>query len=128
MVNNSGKSSNKGYKFMVSDTRNPIRLSRFHMGLAIFYLALGGFLAWLAANTNFPLIGVSVLVPFVVLHLMLAYGTRKQDEFSRKVSVLVGVLMLLAIPIGPIIAIKFLPLTVWDKKDDTDQKEDRSGQ
>ncbi|WP_444994569.1 hypothetical protein [Aliikangiella sp. IMCC44359] len=48
-----------------------------------------------------------------ILHLALAYGSKRGSEISRKISVGVGVLMLLTFPVGTVLAFSFLPLTQW---------------
>jgi len=53
-----------------------------------------------------------------LLHLALAYGSKLGNEISRKISVGVGILMLLTFPIGTVIAFSFLPLTQWKEQTD----------
>ena len=101
---------------------NPIRLSRFHVGLAIFYCIIGATLAWFGRESGHSLAWMSVVTPLVTLHTLLAYGARKRSEFSRKLSVVIGIMMLLAIPIGPIVALNFLPLTVWHSREDSPEQ------
>lgn len=110
---------------MKKSNRNNIYLSRFHVGLSVLYLAIIGILINIAGDfTNLSQIDVRYKIVFVVaviwffLHLVLALGAIKKWEISRKISVGVGVLLFIAVPIGTIIAIFFLPLTDWEKTSD----------
>jgi hypothetical protein len=50
----------------------------------------------------------------IVLHLLLALGSYKKIEFSRKVSEIVFALLLLAFPVGTLMSMYiFLPATTW---------------
>lgn len=96
--------------------QNHLRLGRFHIALAAMYVLLFGALllfAW-ADLTPSGRIGVPIMSVFpTLLHVALAWGSKVESEISRKVSVAIGVLMLLAFPVGTVLAVFFLPLTQW---------------
>lgn len=99
---------------------NPLRLSRFHFGLAVFYGLLAictVFAARYFPFMAFPEIKLIILAIYLMplVHLGLAMGCRKKNELARKLSVAVGILMLLAFPVGTILAFYLLPLTEWNK-------------
>lgn len=98
---------------------NHLRLSRFHIGLAIAYTILFGSLmlfGWsdLTASGKISVPIMSVLP--LMFHLGLAWGSKVQSELSRKISVGIGVLLLTAFPVGTILGFFFLPLTQWGSK------------
>ncbi len=96
--------------------KNHLRLCRFHLALAALSVLLFGTLlivAW-ADLTPSGRIGVPFMSVFpTLLHVALAWGSKAESEISRKVSVAIGVLMLLAFPVGTVLAVFFLPLTQW---------------
>ncbi len=112
---------------MSSTNGNHLRLSRFHLGLAAFYLVAAVLFAWLATTGLFepvPKLLAYLATVLLGLHLILSYGTRHQSELARKASVGVGVAMMLAIPVGPIVAINLLPLTVWQEREESGEEVD----
>lgn len=98
---------------------NHLKLSRFHIGLAIAYAVLFGSLMLFGWSdlTASGKVGVRIMsvVP-TMFHLGLAWGSKVQSEISRKISVVVGVLLLIAFPVGTILGFFFLPLTQWKSK------------
>lgn len=98
---------------------NHIKLSRFHIGLAIAYVVLFGSLMLFGWSnlTASGKIGVPIMSLFPPLfHLGLAWGSKVKSEISRKISVVVGVLLLIAFPVGTILGFFLLPLTQWNSK------------
>jgi hypothetical protein len=100
--------------------RNNVYLSRFHIGLSVLYLFVILILRSMAGDFGDLLhMDFKYLLMFyssstlLLLHLALAFGAAKKWELSRKISVGVGVLLFIAVPIGTIIAVFFLPLTDW---------------
>lgn len=94
---------------------NNIRLMKCHITVAILYLVIvGGIVATTITSDQWPLL---LLMPglFVFLHLLLAYGSYRKVELSRKVSVfLFLVLAIGAAPVGILLAIFiFMPATQW---------------
>jgi hypothetical protein len=96
-------------------SRNHIKLSYWHIGLAIFYTVAGIAAVMLLDLSKADVdIGVYLLAAVPVLHLILAWGARVKSEISRQVSILVGFAMFMAVPVGTIISLAFyLPLTDW---------------
>lgn len=96
---------------------NDKRLMKFHVGFLIFYLLIATlvFFVFKVSLKVFYLVGFPVL-----LHLFLAYGSYKRSELSRKISVVVFVLLAITtIPIGTVLAIfVFLPATQWESPQD----------
>jgi hypothetical protein len=87
---------------------------RCHLGVLAFYLLVGSLLVWWAGNL---IISVAFALP-VALHSVLAYGSYKRIEFSRKVSEFVFAMLILAFPVGTLLAMfLFLPATVWQSPD-----------
>jgi hypothetical protein len=90
-----------------------------HIVISVLYVFLGvwgtsliGYGAKLFVLLIFP--GV-----FVFLHALLAYGSYKGIEISRKASEMVFVLIGIGAPIGTLIAIFFLlPTTQWETPKD----------
>ncbi|MET1257044.1 hypothetical protein [Aliikangiella maris] len=106
---------------MVEVHPNQLKLYKFHLWLAgiVFLLALL-FMYWTWEDMT-PSGRIGIPITFTLptfLHLVLAYGAKRGSEISRKVSVGVGVLMLITFPIGTLIAFSFLPLTKWKEADD----------
>ncbi len=100
---------------------NQLKLHKFHLWLAgiAFILALF-FMYWIWEDTTpSGRIGIPITLTLpTILHLVLAYGAKNGSEISRKVSVGVGILMLITFPVGTLIAFSFLPLTKWKESDD----------
>lgn len=104
---------------MVSDvlaSMNHIKLSRLHAGLAIAYgILLGGLLAFglggLNEQGNLAVSVLSVLLPG--LHIGLAWGCKRQSEIARVISLVVGFVMLLWLPIGTLIGYFIIRLADW---------------
>lgn len=86
---------------------------KFHIAVVILYLILWGSVATAVTDGWPPLL----LLPgvFVVLHLLLAYGSYRKVELSRKVSVWVFVMLAIGTaPVGMLLAaFFFLPATQW---------------
>jgi hypothetical protein len=110
-----------GAKMNPSEPNRPnhMKLSQFHIGLAIAYAVLFGSLMLFGWSdlTASGKIGVPIMSVFPPLfHLGLAWGSKVKSEISRKISVAVGVLLLIAFPVGTILGFFFLPLTQWNTK------------
>jgi len=104
---------------------NHLRLMKYHIGLAIFYGCLFGFLGFLTAENNQTVTTASfaLIIGFfslpALIHLLLSYGSYRRIELSRKASEIVFVLLFLAFPIGTLLSMYlFLPATVWKASDD----------
>lgn len=99
---------------------NNIRLMKCHIGMLILYLLIGvGVMAFISSGATF--FSLFMLSIPVFLHLLLAYGSYKKIELSRKASVVVFVLLAIGvIPIGTILSIFiFLPATQWKAPQDS---------
>ena len=82
-----------------------MKLAKFHLGLSIFYVMV---ILMLNYFIGFPSI---VLFPIALINFFLFFSSKNKNEFSRKISVGLGVLMIAAFPIGTIIAFHYLPYT-----------------
>ncbi|MEJ2653582.1 MAG: hypothetical protein P8173_17890 [Gammaproteobacteria bacterium] len=101
---------------MRDESKNHLRLSRFHIELAFGYLIVMSLLIYLLWPILTPSERIAVPIIsgcLVVLHAVLARGCRVKSELARKLSVAIGVLMLAAFPIGTFLGFYFLPLTQW---------------
>ncbi|MEJ2345349.1 MAG: hypothetical protein P8076_10920 [Gammaproteobacteria bacterium] len=110
---------------MRDESKNHIKLSRFHVELAFGYLIVMSLLIYLLWPILTP--SEKIVVPvisgcLVALHAILARGCRAKSELARKISVGVGVLMLAAFPIGTFLGFYFLPLTQWNSGGDTSEQ------
>lgn len=108
---------------MRDESKNHLKLSRFHVELAFGYLIVLSLLIYLfwPLLTSSEKIAVPVISGcLVVVHAVLARGCRVKSELARKLSVAVGVLMLAAFPIGTFLGFYFLPLTQWGAGDHVD--------
>jgi len=97
-------------------SRNHIKLSYWHIGLAIFYAILIGAAVYFLRP---PKLGMDYTVILLALpsliHLALAWGSQVKSEISRRISIFIGFLMFMAFPIGTFAAMFFfLPLTDWE--------------
>lgn len=105
---------------MVSDalaSSNHIKLSQLHTGLAVAYgVLLGGLLAFGLGGLNeqgkLAVSVLSVLLP--ALHVGLAWGCKRQFEIARVISLVIGFLMLLWLPIGTLIGYFIIRLADWE--------------
>jgi len=103
---------------VATDLPNHLKLFRFHLWLILAYgLVLGG-LAYLFWNPAESAALVAMVALPVIAHGVLAVGCRRQMEIARKGSVVAGVLLMAAAPIGTIAALYFLPLTQWTPTDE----------
>jgi len=93
---------------------NDIRLMKCHIAVVILYLIFGAVIATVITPNDWPLL---LLMPgvFVYLHLLLAYGSYRKVELSRKASVVVFLMLAIGtIPVGPLLAVFiFMPATQW---------------
>jgi hypothetical protein len=106
------------------ESKNHLKLSRFHVELAFGYLIVMSLLIYLLWPIFTPTEKVAVPVVsgcLVALHAVLARGCRVKSELARKLSVAIGVLMLAAFPIGTFLGFYFLPLTQWGTGDGVDE-------
>jgi hypothetical protein len=94
--------------------KNNMRLMRRHIGLLVLYILFSAWVMSVLWNGKNLLLPVALVIP-IVLHSLLAYGSYKSMEMSRKASVAVFVLLAIgAMPVGTIISIFFLlPTTQW---------------
>jgi hypothetical protein len=97
-------------------SRNHIKLGYWHIGLAIFYaVAIGTALYLMPPLTKKVDFTFILLAVPSLLHLALAWGSFAKAEISRRVSILIGLLMFFAFPVGTFISMfYFLPLTDWE--------------
>jgi hypothetical protein len=100
---------------------NNMRLMKCHIAVAILYAVLvGGIAATVLTKDRWWFL---FLMPgaFVFLHLLLAYGSYRKVELSRKTSVVVFLILAIGtIPIGTLLAIfVFLPATQWQAPSDS---------
>ena len=96
--------------------RNHIKLSRLHIGLATAYAILFGSLhlfklGSLTESGKFAVNILSVTMP--LLHFGLAWGCKNKSEISRRVSQIVGFLMLFWLPIGSVLGFFFIRFADW---------------
>lgn len=96
--------------------RNHIKLSRLHIGLAtayaILFVSLHLFkLGSLTESGKFAVNILSVTMP--LLHFGLAWGCKNKSEISRRVSQIVGFLMLFWLPIGSVLGFFFIRFADW---------------
>lgn len=98
---------------MAAELPNHLKLFRFHLWIALAYGVVLGGLAYLFWNVEERIALVAMVALPVIVHGVLAVGCRQRMEMARKGSVVTGVLLLMAAPIGTIAAFYFLPLTQW---------------
>ena len=96
--------------------RNNIKLSRLHFGLATAYAILFSSLhlfklGSLTESGKFAVNILSITMP--VFHFGLAWGCKNKSEISRRVSQIVGFLMLFWLPIGSIFGFFFIRYADW---------------
>lgn len=95
---------------------NHIKLSRLHIGLATAYAFLFGSMYFfkLGGITESGKLVVNILsVSMPLFHISLAWGCKNKSEISRRVSQIVGFLMLFWLPIGPIFGFFFIRFADW---------------
>ncbi len=101
---------------------NHITLMKCHIGMTVFYGFLYGVVVTLLPqdiNSSSSAIATGFFLLPVLLHLALSYGSYKRIEISRKVSEIVFVLLMLALPIGTLLSMfLFLPATTWKIPDE----------
>ena len=93
---------------------NPVRLMRFHIFLAVLYFLIAVLMSLLIVaqlKTYLPYLVAVCLIFF--LHLVLAVGSYRRYEWSRKTSEIVGVIMFLGVPVGTILGYLLLQRTMW---------------
>lgn len=96
--------------------RNHITLYRLHIGLAAGYaILLGSLLVFsLGTLTESGKSAVKILsVAMPLFHIGLAWGCKHRHEISRKISQVVGFLMLIWLPIGPIFGYFLIRYADW---------------
>jgi hypothetical protein len=98
------------------ENRNHVYLSRLHIALASAYAILFGSMQYfelggLTESGKFAVNILSICMP--LLHIGLAWSCKKKSEISRKVSQIVGALMLIWLPIGPIFGFFFIRFSDW---------------
>lgn len=88
--------------------------------MLILYLLLGAGIFALTSGESAGFLLVMPGIP-VLLHLLLAYGSYKKIELSRKTSVVIfALLAITALPIGTILSLfLFLPATQWEVPQDS---------
>jgi len=89
---------------------NHLSLMKIHFGLAIFYVLIMSGILFLILNDvscsqiqwgNFLILVIIMIIPSSV-HMALAYGARAKLELSRRLSMVVFILLFLIFPIGSI--------------------------
>lgn len=95
-----------------------VTLMRCHLGMLAFYLLAGLLLVlWQASAIGTLIITAALALP-VAVHSVLAYGSHKKIELSRKVSEFIFATFILAFPVGTLLAMfLFLPATEWKAPD-----------
>lgn len=96
--------------------QNHITLSRLHLVLAAAYAILFGlqFLFSLSTLTESGKIAVNILtIAMPMLHISLAWGSKNKSEIARKISPIVGILMLIGFPIGTILGLYLIRFSDW---------------
>ena len=103
-----------------SGTPKHIKARDAHRALAIFYT--GAFVVLFVllamAGKQSPMAALSVAIVFAIpaaAHGVIALGANKGSKWAQMLSVLAGVLMLLAIPIGTVIGIYLLRNSNWSR-------------
>jgi len=85
-----------------------------HIGVFIFYLIIGIFVIIASRVTEELIVFAIFMFLLTLIHGLLAYGSYKKIEISRKISEFIFALCLLAFPVGTFLAIYlFLPATQW---------------
>lgn len=89
----------------------------FHVALALFYLILlyASFGADFTDNKGYVVFAAVWCACSVMLHMLLAWGSLLRLELARKLSELVGTLLLLGFPIGTVTGYFFLQYTLWQQ-------------
>jgi hypothetical protein len=99
---------------------NNIYLMKCHIAVVIFYLILGMVIATVITSDEWPFL---LLMPgvFVFLHSLLAYGSYRKLELSRKASVVAFVFLAIGTaPVGFLLAVFLLmPATQWQTPKDS---------
>jgi len=106
---------------------NHLSLMKIHFGLAIFYVLIMSGILFLILNDvscsqiqwgNFLILVIIMIIPSSV-HMALAYGARAKLELSRRLSMVVFILLFLIFPIGSIFsACVGFPVLQWENHDD----------
>lgn len=101
----------------MSANGNHLKLYKFHLALLfvtfivylILFWSLGDYL-----TESGPKAGLVVLILPSIMHFILAFGCKYQQNWARELSVFVGAPMLLFFPIGTIVGFYYMPLTQWE--------------
>lgn len=114
---------------------NRFKSMRVHVGLAIFYGLIG--LALVAAllftsqaRWDYRVVsGLVTVVCFAVAHGWIAIGARKANSMAQVASVIAGIIMLAAFPIGTLIGVYLLANANWSgtELDEGSQKNSTAG-
>jgi len=90
----------------------------FHIFLSVLYFLVAVLMSLLIVaplNTYLPYLMVVWLI--FLLHMVLAVGSYRRYEWSRKASEIVGVIMFLGVPIGTVLGYLLLQRTMWTEPD-----------
>jgi hypothetical protein len=106
-----------------------LALSRYLTDLAYFW----GLVSCISAiGIFFTHPGVSVPQGFFYIlwlcllpgfHGVTAWGCKRKSEVARHVAKFIGFMMFMAVPIGTLLSLSYLPLTDWDEEHATGQQE-----
>lgn len=104
----------------LSNNGNHLKLYKFHLALVLvtflIYLFLLQEFGEYLTESGRKAVPIVFFIPSIV-HFAVALGCKYQQNWARKISVLLGALMLLFFPIGTILGFYFLPLTQWKNKE-----------
>jgi hypothetical protein len=96
---------------------NHIKLSRLHIGLATAYAFLFGSMYFfkLGGLTESGKLVVNILsVSMPLFHISLAWGCKNKSEISRRISQIVGFLMLFLFPMGTVFGFFLIRFADWE--------------
>ncbi|MDH2435243.1 hypothetical protein QCD60_22210 [Pokkaliibacter sp. MBI-7] len=88
---------------------NNIKLMNFHIVFSCLYPSFLGLfgIAWYQHSGDVSLLASALCLFFTCLHAALAYGSKHKIEASRKLSELLGVMLMFGFPVGTIIGYFF---------------------
>lgn len=99
---------------------NHNRLKRLHWWLSGFYCFIFFIIIIFMKKISFFL-SLTILMMFII-HVILAIGSGKKLESSRKASEIIGALMLLGFPIGTLVGYFLVQRTLWVEPIESENK------